>query len=88
MPDRAPVMLWRRQRLVLVQHTRFWRYLSRMGLLGKRSPHGKPQPLRIVLHRRLRYRLERWGRVARSTPPGAFRTPWGWHRIRHTWSRP
>ena len=80
-------MLWKRQRLVIQQHTRIWRYFGTMRMLGKRAPHGKPQPLRTVLHHRLRYRLERWGRSARSVPPGAFRTPWGWRRISQSWAK-
>lgn len=83
-----PIALWKRQRLQLQQHTRVWRFFGRMRLLGKRAPHGKLQPLRTVLHHRLRYRLERWRFPARSAPPGAFRTPWGWRRLaRSTWAK-
>lgn len=79
----------RAKRLILHQHTGIWRYFSRMKMLGKPSVEGKTQGLKLVLHHNLRHGLELpAGRKASpKSPPGAFRTPWGWHRIRATWKR-
>jgi len=74
------------QRLPLQQHTGVWRYFGRMKMLPLRAAAGPLPPLRNVLHRRLRDALEAKGRKCHSVPPGAFRTPWGWHRIGGTWS--
>jgi hypothetical protein len=69
------------------QHTGVWRYFSRMRLLGKPFPRGKARALRLVLHHRLRDKLTAAGnRSAPKAPPGVFRTPWGWRRVRATWA--
>jgi hypothetical protein len=67
------------------QHTRFWRFIGGMKMLGKPTRRGKLPTLRQVLHTLLRGRLQGPVRRVRSVPPGAFRTAWGWHRIRQAW---
>jgi len=77
-----------RKRLKLRQHTRIWRYFGRMKMLPLRASAGKMPPLRNVLHLRLREALAApEGTRCVAVPPGAFRTPWGWKRIRQTWSK-
>ena len=75
---------------MIAQHTRIWRYFGRMRMLNKRFRKGKTPPLSLVLHRRLRNKLHlpEGRRAPPKAPPGAFRTAWGWHRIRATWSKP
>lgn len=71
----------------LQQNTRVWRYFGRMRMLNKTFPKGPMTGLSNALWQQTRRRLERPGRSAPSAPPGAFRTPWGWHRIRAGWKR-
>lgn len=75
-----PLMPWKPPQRTIQQHTRVWRDLGSLQLLGRRYPKGRHEPLATVLRKRFYQRAESDGRYVPTTPPGLYRTPWCWFR--------